>query len=252
MSSDLSKIPTEGQADYESIFHTRGSAYDNAMHQFPNARDQEFQQVIDRARIRDNCAIIDVPAGGQYLKGHLPESCNYQPHEPCSTFTGSDIASQLLPLPFSNKSADIAISLAGVHHIEDKEPLFKDIFRVIKPQGQFILSDVTHDSPVAHFLDEYVGKHNSTGHNGIYLDENTASEIQQAGWSIQSKEQVNYHWKFDNKEDMAQFCNTLFDLRNTSIKQTINAIDDYLKIDTLPKDRIGMRWSLMTICALKL
>ena len=236
---------------YENIFDVRGSCYDDAMRQYPNARDLEFKQLVDSANFRNNLVIVDVPAGGRYLQNYLPQCCDYRPYEPCASFLGDKVSGNLLPLPFSDNIADIAFSLAGVHHIEDKLSFFDEVYRVVKQKGQFVLSDVEKDTPTALFLDEYVGKHNKTGHDGIYLNENTYHELEQVGWYIETKELIKYHWCFNNEESMALFCNSLFDLKSRTLKQTLNAIESYLGIDSLDNGKIGMRWSLRTICSHK-
>ena len=47
---------------------------------------------------------------------------------------------------------------------------------------------------------------------------------------------------------MAGFCQRLFDLRSPP-DVTLSAIETQLGIDRLAEDRVGMRWSLMTIVA---
>ncbi len=237
--------------DYAEIFELRGSRYDKAMRQHPKARDEEFKQIISRACLTSTESVADVPAGGGYLKSYLPDGCMWLGHEPCSSFTshGNTFSekNKLLPLPWDNENIDIAMSLAGVHHIEDKRPLFLEINRVIKPGGRFVLSDVATDSAVAYFLDDYVGKYNSTGHQGIFLDEITLKELKESNWIINTSEQVNFHWKFDDLEEMEIFCNDLFDIGRVKKGQTIKAIEDLLSVSELPDGSFGMNWSLRTI-----
>jgi phosphoethanolamine N-methyltransferase len=44
-------------------------------------------------------------------------------------------------LPFANESFDIVYSKGVLTHVPDKTILFKEIFRVLKPQGLFIIDD---------------------------------------------------------------------------------------------------------------
>ncbi len=240
--------------DYEEIFKLRGSRYDQAMRQHPKARHEEFEQIISRANLNATECIADVPAGGGYLKAYLPDDYQWLGHEPCSSFTShgniSPIENQLLPLPWDDASIDVALSLAGVHHMDDKRPLFLEINRVVKPDGRFVLSDVAKDSPVAYFLDNYVGNYNSTGHNGIFLDEVTLDELTETNWIIKTNEQVNFYWKFVDLEEMETFCNCLFDITKAKKGQTIKAIEDILSVTELSRG-IGMNWSLNTIVAEK-
>lgn len=240
---------------YQELFDKRGSAYDIAMRSFPFARQQEFMQVISAARIEPAMVVADVPSGGGYLKQFLSDDCRWLGHEPCGSFTNHG-ASQptkvpLLPLPWKDESIDAAISLAGVHHMEDKIPLFKDLKRVVKPGGRLVVSDVANGSAVARFLDGYVGTHNSTGHAGSFLSESTLDELHKSGWIIDLAEVKSFHWRFSNTSDMARFCHTLFDLQTSTEYDTQQAIETELGVDHLPDGKVGMRWELMTIGAVR-
>ncbi|MEE9344351.1 MAG: methyltransferase domain-containing protein [Methylococcales bacterium] len=241
--------------EYEDIFAVRGSRYDKAMRSQPKAREEEFKQIISRAYLKSGEYVADVPAGGGYLQAFLPADCEYWGHEPCKTFTVHgdipDKENELLPLPWKNQSVDVVMSLAGLHHFEDKRPFFSETYRVLKSSGRFVISDVSTDSPQARFLDEYVGNNNSTGHKGIYLDDTTLEDLEEENWRIQKKEQVNFYWNFQSEDEMAIFCNALFDIVKADKKKTIAAINEYLSAVTFPDDSIGMQWSLMTIVSQK-
>ncbi|MDN7126956.1 class I SAM-dependent methyltransferase [Pseudidiomarina sp. 1APR75-33.1] len=265
---------------YQEHFEQRGSAYDKAMLRFPKARQQEFEQVIAAAQITAGMTVIDVPAGGAYLREFLPADVNYQAHEPCASFTNHGIAPPptgaaptgsgtpkqeraalaendalpqgglpLLPLPWRDGEVDAAVSLAGVHHLDDKVPLFKELKRVLKPGGRLALSDVAKNSKVAKFLDGYVGDNNSTGHEGLFLDRDTLTELEQAGFAIEQRHQNDFHWIFPDRYSMAAFCHELFDLQKSTIADTQRAIENELGVTEYPDGRVGMHWSLMTIAA---
>lgn len=242
---------------YQDLFEVRGSSYDLAMRQHPGARAAEFQQIVERANLSAGMHVADVPAGGGYLRAYLPGHVVWSGHEPCTSFQAEVCAStplahqQLLPLPWHDHSMDVVISLAGVHHIEDKRALFSECLRVTKPGGMLALSDVAAHSDVALFLDQFVDAHNSTGHRGTYLDQRTLDELEESGWTVHTNESVRYHWCFEDHVGMADFCRKLFDLRNTSDVTIQKAIEKRLGIDKLPSGRLGMRWSLMTITARK-
>lgn len=237
--------------NYEGIFGHRGGRYDAAMRAYPRARDQEFSQLIARLGPKAGEVVVDVPAGGGYLRHYLPEHCDWWGHEPCPSFLGSHIEEPdagLLPLPWSEGSVDAAVSLAGVHHTRDKRPFFSALHEVVKPRGRFVLSDVAEGSSVALFLDEYVGAYNSTGHEGFYLNEQTLLELEACGWSVSSYEQVDFHWIFSDRRAMADFCTQLFDLV-CSLDVTSAAIEHRLGVDCVLGQQVGMRWSLMTVVA---
>jgi len=51
------------------------------------------------------------------------------------------------PLPFADQSFDVVFSKDALIHVADKETLFADIFRVLRPGGRFVASDwlTSHD-----------------------------------------------------------------------------------------------------------
>ncbi|WP_417687988.1 class I SAM-dependent methyltransferase [Pseudidiomarina sp.] len=238
---------------YTEHFKERGTAYECAMRQFPHARDEEFEQLIHAAQLESGVCVADVPAGGGYLKRYLPNDAIWLGHEPCESFTNHATSNggsvPLLPLPWHDASIDCTMSLAGVHHLFDKKPLFDEFARILKPEGKLILSDVEEHSPVAQFLDEFVGAYNSTGHEGIYLNRSTPDEIAQAGFEITSSERVNLVWRLPTKQELAVFCKQLFDLKRANDDQVAQAIEHYLGFVSLADNQIGMNWQLTTITA---
>jgi SAM-dependent methyltransferase len=238
---------------YQELFDQRGSAYDRAMRRYPDARRQEFEQAVAAAGLGPGMVVADVPAGGGYLQAYLPPGCTCLGHEPCASFTNHGaVAGQpapLLPLPWGHASVDAAISLAGVHHLDDKRPLFSELRRVVRPGGRLVVSDVATASAVARFLDGYVGGHNSTGHEGAFLDERTLRELAEAGWIVEKAAIRDFQWVFPDRTAMAVFCHELFDLRSSSLADTQAAIEDQLGVNTLANGRTAMHWSLMTISA---
>ncbi|WP_198678735.1 class I SAM-dependent methyltransferase [Pseudidiomarina insulisalsae] len=238
---------------YTEHFETRGTAYERAMTRFPKARDEEFAQLVQAAAIVGAMRVADIPAGGGYLARHLPPDCEWLGHEPCASFTnhGNNAATSvpLLPLPWADNSIDCAVSLAGVHHLDDKRPLFAEIARVLKPGGRLVLSDVQQDSPVAKFLDEFVGAHNSTGHEGIYLNDDTPHLLTAAGFRVEQVAQQQFFWRLATREQLGDFCWQLFDLQSASPAQTVAAIDDYLGFTHFADGTVGMHWQLTTITA---
>ena len=240
-------------ADYTELFEQRGSSYDRAMQAFPQARRAEFEQLLAPLDLSTAKRIGDVPAGGGYLRAYIPNHCEWCRHEPCSDFTthaGQDAPAAgkpLFPFPWRDGSIDAVVSLAGVHHLEDKPAFWREAWRVTPEGGDFVLSDVADGHRVAHFLDDFVGAHNSTGHEGIFLDDATAGELADCGWTIVDDAVRDFTWDFDCRGDMVAFTRRLFDIGEVPDALIEDAIDIRLGVDERGGGGIGMRWALRTI-----
>jgi len=239
---------------YAGSFEERGSKYDKAMKLVPESRREEFIAVTKELANLSGGIVLDVPAGGEYLKDYLPSRFTYLPYERVSSFQGSPIVGTdqgLLPFPQSSKSIDAVVSVAGVHHFNNKLPLFTEMARVTTPNGYLVLADVHRESPVAKFLDGYIDTHNSTGHEGYYLDEKSLEELNQCGWDVISANRKHYHWVFASLNQLTRYCHLLFDIRHSDYEQTHRVIEQELSIDNLSQGRVGLRWDLYVITAEK-
>jgi len=236
--------------NYEEIFRARGGAYHRAMRDWPDARREEFRIPVGLAGVTTGDVVIDVPAGGGYMQRYLPAGARWHGHEPSASFQDSATAadSGLLPLPWAAGFADAALSVAGIHHLVDKRPLFRDVHRVLKPGGRFVLADAWEGSPVARFLDEFVGSYNSTGHNGIYVTKRTLDELAACGFAVQRAERTAYCWWFRDRLSMGAFCRLLFDIRGVDAETVAAAIETRLGITTRGAE-CGLNWELMIAVA---
>jgi phosphoethanolamine N-methyltransferase len=62
------------------------------------------------------------------------------------------------PLPFPDESFDLVFSKDALLHVPDKDALFRDIFRLLRPGGWFAASDwmIGHDGPPSPEMSAYV------------------------------------------------------------------------------------------------
>lgn len=238
--------------NYKDIFDERGAAYHRAMQQWPTARSNDFLQPLAWLTPAPGATVLDAPAGGGYLQRYLPPTCRYIGHEPSTGFTdhAGVTAAELLPLPVADSSVDCAYSIAGLHHVENKSGFYTELERVLRPGGQALVADVHRDSAVAVFLDDFVGRYNSTGHQGYFLDNNTTREISAAGLTIERAERNSYCWWFDDRTEMADFCTLLFDIRSADTSTVTAALASGPGIRE-SNNRIGLNWELYFVLVTK-
>ena len=62
------------------------------------------------------------------------------------------IQSEMESLPLKDNSVDVTISNCTINHSSDKEAVWSEVFRVLKPGGRFVVSDIYATAPIA---DEY-------------------------------------------------------------------------------------------------
>ena len=208
--------------------------------------------MVSKITANSGATVADVPAGGGYLQNYLPSDLGYLRYEPCSSFSDSEPLrhheiTELTPLPWADGVVDVLVSLAGLHHTREKSAVFSEFYRVVRSGGEIIISDVSESSPVARFLDEFVGKFNSTGHAGIYLNQETPLELEASGWTILSCQQNDFDWHFESTECLSDFCRQLFDIRNISDYRLKEEIKKYVGFEVSRDQSVKMRWSLMTI-----
>ena len=244
------------EIDYEKIFVDRGWRYLRALNRYPEARAEEFNTAAVAARAEPGQRIVDVPAGGGMLSRYLPETCSVARLECAPGFSSGDqlrshARADYSCWPLADGCADRVISVAGVHHVEDKRPFFSEISRCLAPDGVLLLAEVAEDSVIDRFLDGFIDKHNPQGHNGFYLNDQTVVDLRQAGLEVGSVTEQAYHWNFDSAEDMRAYCSDQFGLRLLDQAQFVDGLSEYLSLEIDAENRVKLPWVLRHIRAVK-
>ena len=243
---------------YRDIFNERGLLYHKAMVEVPEARCCEFEYVIAMTDLANGYALCDAPSGGAYLADfikskdiscHAVETSEIFAREALKRPRVQTIlCKDLRAIPLADAMFDAAISLAGVHHLESKPLFYKEIRRLLKSEGIFGLADVMQGSNVDHFLNEFVDRHCSMGHNGAFLNETTLAELEASGFDIESAEEKNYHWYFESATQMGRYCKQLFGLDRANEAEVVEGIKDYLGYED-DSGTCRMNWGLYFIRA---
>lgn len=198
--------------EYDEIFRHRGNLYDAAMQLYPQARSTELRYLFLRQPLRAGERVLDVPAGGGYLQAVVPAGVVVEGFEVSDGFRGD---SAVLPMygAWNIGVYDRAVWLAASHHIADKPRFLRQIAAHVQPGGWIHWADIDAGSPQAGFLDRFVGRHNGTGHDGLYLDAAVPAIAESAGLIVERDEILDTDWRFSSRLDGLRFVTLLFGLR---------------------------------------
>lgn len=243
------------QQSYREIFEQRGRAYHQAMLSYPEARAEEFLQLLSRADLQSGEWVADVPSGGGYLANYIPDNIRLLSVDSCREFIANtrraratlSLMSEPNALALGNNQLDCLLSLAGLHHMADKRPMFQEVTRVLKPGGRFVIADVHEASPVARFLDQTVDRYNRMGHRGAYLCDSTLKQLRDSGLAIDSHHRCRFYWWFASEADLLEFCALMFGLDQLVPSAFIKEVREVLGL-TAARGRVGMPWELYFIC----
>lgn len=219
---------------YTEIFKTSGASYHAAMRLCPTARDGEFQAAVKYLGPASGDVVLDVPAGGGYLKEYLPKGVDYFAFDFAGGFHSSVEQSSIVrrcsesTIPLANRSVDRVLCLAAMHHMEDRTAFYRECERILKTDGRVVIADVIEDSPQGDFLNGFVDRWNARGHRGAFLNPlRDDSEATAGGFSI-SRSTEAYVWCFPSKERALQYCRLLFcldeDPSDAELEEALNTL----------------------------
>lgn len=243
-------------AGYGELFDQRGDRYDDAMARWPAARAEELAFACRLAAVGPGERVLDVPSGGGYLAQHLPAAAHVLSVEPSAVFAersrrqGHDVVRcSLRAEAVADRSIDVLVSVAGVHHDADLVGLLAAWRRVLAPGGRIVVADVARGSAVAEFLDGFVGRHTAQGHVGTYLGDDLAQLAHDAGYRDIEVIDGAYRWWADDLDDLAAFCTELFGLEGVTTAEVGQALVDGPGVEVADDGRAGLRWGLRALVA---
>jgi len=203
---------------YEDIFNQNGASYHKAMDLWPNARDKEFNTALTFLDLNSGDTVLDVPAGGGYLKAYLPDNVRYSGYD-FSTGFGHDAGEiakcSETDIPIADNSVDHIICLAALHHVENRTGFYAEAKRVLKANGTLLIGDIITGSTQDHFLNGFVDHWNKLGHQGDFiLPRREAAELASVGMSSRYSER-EYEWCFQSRVDAQDYFRLLFTMNKT-------------------------------------
>src|SRR5262249_25116651 len=145
--------------------------------------------------------LVDVPAGGGYLRDHLPPGVEAIAVEESEAFAqrcrarGIDaVVCSLQAEDEPAEVADVVVSVAGTHPTPGKAGLLRAWRRLLRPGGRLVVADVVTGSAEARFLDGFVGHHNGQGHDGWFLGDDLLDVALGVGFTHGRVADGSYHW----------------------------------------------------------
>ncbi|WP_088035467.1 class I SAM-dependent methyltransferase [Evansella clarkii] len=206
-----------GEKDVISQFGKSAKAYvDSSIHK----KGSDLQKLKEITGMTGEEQVLDVATGGGHTANALapavkhvtaldvtPEMLNEA--EQFITGQGNKNVSFTLgkaeQLPFPDESFDIVTCRIAAHHFSDTEKFVKEVSRVLKKEGQFILDD--NVAPEDEKLDEFynkVEKLRDYSHQRAYKKSEWLKQIELTGFKISDWYSFEKTFKFDSWCDRMQ------------------------------------------------
>jgi ubiquinone/menaquinone biosynthesis C-methylase UbiE len=148
-------------------------------------------------------------------------------------------------IPVADGYFDRVGSLAGLHHVKNKLPFFREVARVLKPDGVIAVGDVLADSTVARFLNGPVDRYTASGHRGIFIRHGDfPGWFERSGIELVIEEYSQFHWSFDSVRQMVDYCQHLFGMVKASKRQVNDALHEHFDIQR-DGDKVMLPWALL-------
>ena len=242
---------------YSKIFDKRGGQYHQAMAEQPNVRAEEFNNIVKIADLKEGMSVFDIPSGGGYLFDYIDCDTNFTQVETSKAFyeyanknasVGNLYCEDIAKLPVADEKIDRIISLAGLHHIEDRRPFYKEAKRVLSNDGLLCIADVAEGAGADRFLNIFVEENSSEGHKGLFINQSDIQQIENSGFTVNKSEIIDYFWYYDSVEDMVDYTKKMFGINQYSDVNVLKGIEEYLGYKVVD-GKVQMNWSLYFIQA---
>jgi hypothetical protein len=179
--------------------------------------DEEINTAIQMLNLQKNDVLLNTFAGGIPIEKYINKDLNIQY---LAFDTHKDFITQNIKyftydnIPVKSQSVNKIICLASLHHLNTNERhvLYNEFNRILTKNGTLIIADVIQNSTQAKWLNIFVNKYNSNGHNGTFFTNNDSTLIKTSGFNNVNISFQNYNWNFENDDSAIDFCKLLFGL----------------------------------------
>ncbi len=240
---------------YSEQFTNRIEGYMYASSKYENVLENENKTAVSILNPTKGDKILHIAASGVNIKKYI----NLEDIELTEVDQNEEFAHagdvdyiDITEMPYDDNTFDKVIVIANFHHSNntERELIYKEIFRVLKPDGKFILGDVMKYSLQDFFLNGFVNKYNPNGHNGQFFDYYDIELFRKTGFRIKI-ENASYTWNFESKDELEDFAYNFFYLINLEKNKIYNEIKKYLIVNQTDEGKITWNWRLMYFIATK-
>jgi SAM-dependent methyltransferase len=179
-----------------------------------------------------------------YFTVNPTEYIEYETNKEFARITGLPQC-EITSIPLTSSSVTKILSLSALHHTTDNErkAFYAECWRILQPGGQLIIGDVERGSRQDKWLNIFVNKYNSSGHNGRFWSTDDLAGFQEAGFTV-TIERKNYTWNWKTYKDMLDFCKNLFGLDLATDSEILDGLLKFLK-PTIINAEYRIDWSLL-------
>lgn len=202
-------------------FDIRGDLYRLAHDMAPEARNEEVEAIRRWLEPKAGETGLEIAAGTGFLTRHVhrwtgapvyavdPSQAQLrvlQANVPAARAVCCSGDDRGLGGRLPRRQIDFAVSLGGIHHVEDQERLFANVADALRPGGRFVLGDVCADTALARHFDDVVAAKCLTGHTARWLDRTRVAELARvAGLTVARVEVLPLHMDFGSEKEMSLF-----------------------------------------------
>lgn len=237
--------------EYEQLFSKRAESYLSAIETYPTVLANEYLTAIQVCNLQPGQTLLTIPSSCEKVENYIPSELNiqhiaFETNKELAKLTGKTYCT-FNSIPQDNNTIDTILSLATLHHCTHEERLsfYKEVLRVLKPGGQLIIGDVLKDSDQDKWLNNFVNKHNSLGHKGLFWSNDDIGLIQSCGFSVKTTIK-EYTWNFSDKASMYDFVRKLFYVYLASDNDIHYGLQEYLHTDFI---NCMFKWKLIYFIA---